>query len=186
MNEQDNRISDGNFVSGQREEAFIALLTANHKRIYGFIRAVVPHWSDADDIMQETVMAMWRKFQDFERGTDFAAWGIAVARYRIQKFRSKYTARMAFGDEALQQITARYMATLESMDERMDALEHCVARLRDRDRQLIRMRYEHGLRAAAMADHAGLSVHGIYKTMARIHNMLLRCVRRRLADWGVA
>ena len=60
MNDQDNRISDGNFVSGQREEAFIALLTANHKRIYGFIQAVVPHWSDADDIMQETDFAGWR------------------------------------------------------------------------------------------------------------------------------
>ena len=185
MDQRDDRASDGSSAD-ECHEAFIRLLTANHKRIHGFIRAVVPRWSDADDIMQETVMTMWRKFEEFESGTNFAAWGIAIARYAIQKFRSKSATRLAFSDEALERIFSHYTVMLQDMDERVEALEHCVTLLKERDRQLVRMRYEQGLRAGAMAERMGLSVHGVYKAMQRIHNMLLRCVRRRLAEMGVA
>ncbi len=61
----------------QRGERFMRLLLANQQRIYGLILALVPNWNDADDIMQETSAVMWAKFDDYEAGTDFAAWGYA-------------------------------------------------------------------------------------------------------------
>ncbi|MCK4629078.1 MAG: hypothetical protein KAT56_08735, partial [Sedimentisphaerales bacterium] len=57
-------------------ERFLKLLMANDKRIYAFILTLVPGRIDADDLMQETVTIMWRKFDDFEPGRDFVAWGI--------------------------------------------------------------------------------------------------------------
>jgi RNA polymerase sigma-70 factor len=185
MGQWGDKTSEG-LSADERHEAFIRLLTAHHKRIHGFIRAVVPRWSDADDIMQETVMTMWRKFGEFQPETNFAAWGIAIARYAIQKFRNKSAVSMVFSDEALERVFSHYSVMLKDMDERVEALEHCVTLLKDRDRQLVRMRYEQGLRAGAMADRMGLSVHGVYKAMQRIHNMLLRCVRRRLVEMGIS
>lgn len=186
MNDQDAITNENGPFPEPREETFICLLTANHKRIYGFIRAVVPHGSDADDIMQETVMTMWRRFHEFQPGSNFAAWGIAVAKYRIQKFRSRATGRIVFSDEAIDQVLSQYTVAMKELDARMEALEHCLALLKERDRRMVRMRYELGLRADSMAERIGLSTHGIYKAMARIHKMLLRCMRRQIAGGETA
>ena len=183
MNDQGSTVSRNSEIPEPREETFICLLTSNHKRIYGFIRAIVPHWSDAEDIMQETVMTMWRRFHEFQPGTNFAAWGIAIAKYRILKFRTKASGQMVFSDGALEQILSQYTVAMRDLDARVEALEHCLALLKERDRRMIQMRYEQDLRADSMAEHVGLSTHAIYKAMARIHNMLLRCMRRRIVGW---
>ena len=73
--------------SSQTNE-FLRLLMANQKRIYAFILATVPNRQDADDLFQETVLLMWSKFDDFQRGTSFVAWGITVAKYQILSVRS--------------------------------------------------------------------------------------------------
>jgi RNA polymerase sigma-70 factor (ECF subfamily) len=186
MADQDRTAFGNSQTPGPPEETFICLLTANHKRIYGFIRAIVPHLSDADDIMQETVMTMWRRFSEFQPGTNFAAWGIAVAKFRIQKFRSRSGGRMVFSDEALEQVLSQYTVAMRDLDARIEALEQCLAQLKERDRRMVRMRYEQNLRADSMAEHVGLSTHAIYKAMARIHSMLLRCMRRRIGGWETA
>jgi len=186
MNDESPKTPENGGMRQPYEETFISLLTLNHKRLYGFIRAVVPHWSDADDVMQETVMTMWRKFHEFQPGTNFAAWGITIAKYRIQKFRNKSDGRIIFSDEALEQILAQYAVVVQEMDARMEALEHCLAMLKEWDRRMVRLRYERGLSAGSVAQQIGLSTHGVYKAMARIHSMLLRCMRRRMARWETA
>ena len=64
-------------------EAFLQLLTANQSRIMGFILAMVPNRSVADDILQETTLLMWEKFKNFQDGTNFTAWGISIAKNKI-------------------------------------------------------------------------------------------------------
>ena len=83
----DNRSKD-QFPGQLETERFLHLLTANHHRIYAFIMTLVPNSNDADDIMQETTTVMLKKFGEFELGTDFVAWGIAVAHYVILSFKN--------------------------------------------------------------------------------------------------
>jgi DNA-directed RNA polymerase specialized sigma24 family protein len=64
---------------------FARLLTATHRRLYAFILALAANPADADDIMQETRGVLWRKLNDFEPGTDFASWAMAVARHVVMQ-----------------------------------------------------------------------------------------------------
>ena len=86
---------------------FLRLLMANQKRIYAFILAMVPNHGDAEDLFQETVLQMWSKFGGFTRGTSFAAWGIAVARYQILNARKRHSTRqLRFSRIALELLQA--------------------------------------------------------------------------------
>ena len=57
-----------------RAEEFVFLL-ARHERLLGaYVMTMVPHPADADDILQEAKVVMWRNFAKFERGTNFIGW----------------------------------------------------------------------------------------------------------------
>lgn len=178
-------------ISKQEERAnnerFLKLLLANQRRIYALIAMLLPRAVDVDDVMQETLLTMFRKFYDFEQDTDFAAWAFRIARYKVMEHRRKDANRqIQFSTEALDMILSRAEAVIKGTDDRIEALQNCVTRLRKRDRDLIKMRYEQDAKTSGLARHLGEPTDRIYKTMARIHNWLQECVRRTLAEWEVA
>ena len=168
--------------SSQTNE-FLRLLMANQKRIYAFILATVPNRQDADDLFQETVLLMWSKFDDFQRGTSFVAWGITVAKYQILSVRKRHAVRsLHFSAMAMELLHSESDAFLEQMDSRTQALRVCIRKLNPRDYELICLRYQDELAPRSIAQQMGRSVQSIYKRMARIHETLLRCVRRALGS----
>ena len=173
----DNQSPDDN-----RTEDFLRLLLANHKRIYAFILTLIHNCTDADDIMQETTTVMWRKFKDYRKGTDFVAWSVTIAKYRVLSFRKKQSAsRVQFSDEAVEALENETAGMLTEMDHRLEVLQGCLAKLAEDDKRLIHMRYEQDEGPQTIARRIGKSVHSVYKRLARIHDMLLQCVRRTLA-----
>jgi RNA polymerase sigma-70 factor (ECF subfamily) len=159
----------------------------NQGQIYAFILALMPNRHDADDIMQETVTLMWRKFDSFKQGTNFSAWGRAVARNRIMKFFDRHRrSRVRFSDELLRAIEKQTESSLDQMDRFVSALRECVEKLEETDRRVIRMRYEQEVPTKQIADLLGSSIHATYRSMARIHRTLERCIRRAVTREGLA
>jgi len=168
-------------------EQFLRQIFANQKRIYAFIAMLVPGATDVEDIMQETLLTMWRKFEDFEPETDFTAWGIRIARYKVMEFRRKSSHRyIHFSDKAFENIVSRTDKVIDGMDDRIQALQNCLAKLGERERHLVRIRYEQDITTRSLAERIGEPVDRLYKVMARIHDSLQKCVRRTLAAWEMA
>jgi len=71
---------DAGYNESERYKEFLRLLMANQHRIFGFIFALVPDMEAAEDLQQETMLVMWEKYREFKPGTNFAAWGIQIAR----------------------------------------------------------------------------------------------------------
>ena len=181
--QRDNFTSEEERKSLQYEQ-FLRLLMTHRQRIFGFILMLVPSRSYAQDLMQDTIMIMWRKFGEFKPGSSFAAWGITIARYNVLKFRRKQqNACVQFSSEAFEAIARRAAASDNRIDDRLKALEGCLGKLNDNDSKLIQMRYGANLTIRDIARRVGRPIHGMYKAMARIHNILHECVNRTLAAW---
>lgn len=165
-----------------REEEFLRLLMSHERRIHAFLMALVPQWSDADDLLQETATVLWRKFDQFEAGTDFAAWALSIARFQVMNFRKKQRrVPNSFGDEVFEAIADRMMAVAQQSDARRDALEQCLKHLKEQDRELVRLRYQPEATTQSVADQVSRSLRAVYKALNRIHDQLLTCVRQKLA-----
>ncbi len=178
-------IDTSNNNQDQWTQEYLRLFLASQKRILGFIRTMVPHLPDAEDILQDTAMVMWEKFDDFEEGTDFGAWAISIARFRTLKFheKKKYSG-VHFSDTVFREIIAANQTLHEKMDQRIDALEHCVMKLTKKDRDLISMKYDLGLSTKEMAEKIDKSIHSAYKGISRIHELLSNCVKLTLSNNG--
>lgn len=165
----------------ERGERFMRLLLENQQRIYGLILSLVPNWADADDLMQETTSILWRKFDEFEEGTNFAAWALKVARFQVLNYRKKQRrAKARLSEELYEQIADRALEREpRELVNRREALSGCMEKLKEQDRELIQLRYEPGTSVKDVAEEVDRSIDAVYKALNRIHGQLLECIRLR-------
>jgi len=165
-----------------RVDEFLRLHARYAARLHAFILSLLPNWSDAEDVLQETVAVLWSKFDEFQPGTSFFAWACQVARFEVSRFlRRQHRDRLRFDDETLGLITAAASEMDEHLAARERALAGCVERLPEKDRTLLGLRYREGLTADGIARRVGRSVHAVYKAAKRIRRVLYDCVNRALA-----
>jgi RNA polymerase sigma-70 factor, ECF subfamily len=173
-------------VSGtkDRTEEFVRLYAANQRRIYGFVTSILPRPTDADDVFQEISASLWQKFHEFRPGTDFTAWSLQFARYAILKYyrAQRNRGRLVFGDDVVESLIDESASAILELDRRQEALHACLGRLPERSRELIRIRYETDASSCRdAASRTGRSLEAVYKSLRRIHELLLRCIERVLA-----
>jgi len=170
----------------ERAQRFMMLYMSIQRYLYGFILSMVANCSDADDLIQETVTVMWAKFDEFEAGTDFGAWAIAIARYRILNYRQGVqTNRRRFSQSAFETIDQIAESCKEKEDFRRDALHQCISKLDSKDRNVLYLRYELGATLQSVAARLGQNTNTLYTNLSRIHIALLRCIQRKTFQEGL-
>jgi RNA polymerase sigma-70 factor, ECF subfamily len=163
------------------KDNFFQLYLQSQKRLYTYILMLVPNSSDADDILQQTSSIMWEKFDTYNPEASFGAWAVSIAKYVVfDHYKKKRRSHVIFKDEMLEIIAESATALTRDSDERLALLKVCVEKLSGNDRKLIKIRYEQGLKIKDIAERVGRPVQGFYKTMNRIHNLLLNCIRRKM------
>ena len=89
-------------VSAEPVDCFVTLVGRHQSRIRRLVRSLVPNLADADDVLQNTHLVLWREFHRFAPGTDFAAWAGSVAFHEVLAWRKKRGRdRLVFSDEFL-------------------------------------------------------------------------------------
>ena len=171
-----------NTEADEKTERFLHLLTENQGRVYAYILSLCPHRSDADDIMQDTITVMWRKFADYKKGTDFIAWAITIAKYTIFSFmRKKKKGHLHFDEATMNTLESKSKRVVKAIDSKVDALEECLKKLPDSDAKLLKLRYFEDLSVKIIATRFDRSTRNIYKNISRVHLALIRCIKRSLA-----
>ena len=176
MTDSKNGQPSPDFSTGQE---FMHLYVVSERRIRAYIYTLVHNWAATDDLLQETAKVMWVKFSEFERGTDFGAWGLKIARYHVLNYIRQHAQKTIFNTDLIEKISDQAEAYLKD-DRRCDALRQCVAKLDEDDRQLIQLRYEIGATVKDVAERVGRGVKRVYHALNRIHTQLSLCVRRTL------
>lgn len=166
----------------ENNRQFLVLFTENQKRIFTYILSLVPYRSDAEDIMQQTIFDMWKKFDLYEPGTNFSAWGISFARFLILKYRENQSKMQILSPETFELMTKQCDQPAGSSHTCTEALQDCIEKLNPADTRVLRLRYEERYKVNELAAKLGQNATMIYKTLAKIHTALLLCIRRTLAE----
>ena len=165
-----------------RSGLFLKLLVPNQRRIHAFILYLVPNHTDAEDILQETLMEMWNKFSDYRDGSDFAAWGVTVAKFKVLSHIQKHKKNtFSFGSDTLELLQKECGQNLAGMQEQIDVLNRCVRKLSDKEKKYLSLRYESNLTFQGIANQFGVSIQATFRAISRIHSRLLLCVRHGMA-----
>jgi RNA polymerase sigma-70 factor (ECF subfamily) len=164
-------------------EEFLTLLTSHQRRIVGYLRTLVPSPADAEEILQEVNLYICRSADEFQLGTDFAAWALRIAHFRVLKWRERQSReRLLFDDTLLERLAIIAHECDRQDTQHLAALEECLGKLPLRELALIKRLYaEPDATPREIAEHAGRSAKGIYTSLKRIRLKLLQCIQRTLS-----
>lgn len=168
----------------ERAEHFIQLLAANERRLAAYVMTFVSAAADADDVLQETKLALWRSFDQFQPGTNFGAWARQAAFNRILDFRKRKgreNRRLVFSDDCMKQLADTFESNAEQRESEMEQLSNCVARLSPSHRQIVTLRYAEGLPVEQLANRIDRTVAATYRVLSRVRLNLRDCVRGTVA-----
>src|SRR5271154_4226716 len=68
-------------------EAYVRLLAQHERWLATYVYSLVASAADAQDILQEVKVTMWKHFAKFEPGTNFRAWARQIATNQILNYR---------------------------------------------------------------------------------------------------
>ena len=169
--------------SEQATSEFVHLLTAHQHRIRAYLIAMVFSEHLADDILQETNMALWKKRSAYDHNRPFFPWACGIAFVEVMRSRRKMaTDKLRFDVALLESVSDEFNRQGDLLDDRRDALRNCLARLSSKDRRLIEIRYGDGGSMDEMTSQFERSPKTIYKALARIREVLYRCIERSIAQ----
>ena len=163
------------------EHDFGRLFVQHQSRIYGFIRSLVVHRADAEDLLQETASVLWRKFDEFLPGSNFSAWALRVARFQVMYFRQRQKRDvLQFSDKFVDAVGADTIAESDRLGDLQELLDLCMDKLPPADHELFDLRYHSDLSAKNIAEQLGRPLSTVYNAIIRIRRTLAECVEQAM------
>ena len=162
---------------------FLQQIMEGRKVIYTYILSMVRNKDDAEDIIQDVVLTMWDKYDSFKPGTNFTAWGIQIAKFKIMNFFKAKKNDKCFDEDVLENISDQYSRKASEIDHRLDALEVCIEKLSDKEKELVKTHYMKGIKFTELVEVYNKPAYYFYRMMAKVHDQLMRCVNLTVRTW---
>lgn len=163
---------------------FVRSFTQCQRPLYLYLLPLLGNSADADEVLQETNLVIWKKRADFEPGTNFLAWGRTIARLEVFRFRRNRGRKLSFLEQGILEAVAEQAEAISNETElRQEALAACMEQLRPKDRELLQLRYAADSNGDKVAQQLGRPANSVYQSLGRIRRVLMECVQLRIADY---
>lgn len=167
---------------GDEDQSYVEQMIAHQGDLRAFIYSLIPNSPSVDDVLQNTNLVLWKKRKNFKEGTNFHAWAFKIARYQVQHQydRIKRDQLLVFSDTLLDQMVEA-ASSMDSRSLHQAALEECVSKLSDQQREIVKARYTRGSSLEQLADQLQSSAGSLRIALHRIRAALRKCVEKSLA-----
>jgi RNA polymerase sigma-70 factor (ECF subfamily) len=172
--------------SPERTEAFLRLLNQHERRLGLYVTGLIHCPQDAQDVLQEGKIVMWRQFDQFELGTNFAAWARKILFYQILAYRrrSKRHRGETLSDRMLEMLSEESETAIREKrwENREKALDECVTKLSDEHREILLLRYRDESSIEGISHRTERTEGAVYRLLSRLRKNLFQCVEKQLQE----
>jgi RNA polymerase sigma-70 factor (ECF subfamily) len=166
---------------GHETERFVRLFAAAQSEVLRYILALVPDMDDAQEVLQETAVDLWKKFDRYDPGHPFVPWACRFAYFQVLKFREQQSRRRRFLSlEAIELLAIERPEESALLEDRRRALAVCLKLLSESERLMVEQRYSRRMPVAQLVEVTGRNLSSLYKALERVRRRLFECVNRRL------
>ena len=168
-------------------ETFVRLLIEEESAVKAYVRRLVPTWHDVEEVVQQTSLIAWKKFDELDDITRFGGWLMTIARFESLKHRrSLARSPLVFSDKLAEQLADATGSIDAGGADRQQALEGCLQKLDQAKRELILEVHQPGVTIRGYAQQNSRPEQAIYKLVHRLRQKLLMCMKQSLADAGLS
>lgn len=163
----------------RKDAAFKKLLDLYQQRLYWHIRKLVITHENADDVLQNTFLRVYKSLPNFQQKSTLSTWMFRIAYNESLRFLDQNKHKYY---DAVEEIQQKYLDNLvaDSFFEGEEVqlkLQRVLADLPERDRQVFQMKYYDDLKFREIAEITGLAEGTLkssyYKSVGFIENKML-------------
>jgi RNA polymerase sigma-70 factor (ECF subfamily) len=168
----------------QQTENYLRLLAQHDRWLATYVYSLVHDRADADEILQDCKVGMWKHFGSFQVDTNFRAWARKFAMNHILNYRRSEKRRptTVVDDAFIEAVAGEIDRRAGILDSRADALQYCLRKLPEAHRKIIIWRYYEDSDLKEIAAKSQRTVDAVYRLLSRIRTVLNDCVSQQLAQ----
>ncbi|MGI4803218.1 MAG: RNA polymerase sigma factor [Janthinobacterium lividum] len=143
-----------------RNEAFNLLLKKYQQKIYWHIRRMVINHDDADDLVQDVFVKIWKNLLGFRNDAQLYTWMYRIASNECITFlnRKKLKNNVSFDDVSYELSESLTESSYFDGDKAQRKLQKAILTLPDKQRLVFNMKYFDEMKYEEMSDVLGTSV----------------------------
>src|SRR4051794_13758805 len=128
---------------GSQQDAFVEQFLRSQGRIYAYVVTLLPNREDAEEVFQQTSLALWKKWQEFDPQRDFVRWACGMAHLEVCNFLRKNSGRprIDLSEDVLLEVAEVRLQLHDVLEERRKALLECLGSLKRHSRELLERCY---------------------------------------------
>lgn len=163
--------------------AFVLEMVANTRRLYVYISTLLPVSSEAEDVFQQTCLALWQKRHQYSPERPFLAWAYGFARNEVLRhMRNARSPLRYLSQDLLEELAVREEAVISAGDEaRRSALDACLEQMMAAQRALLQRCYQGTESIKDVAAEMRISPAALTMRLQRLRHALVKCIDRTVA-----
>jgi RNA polymerase sigma-70 factor (ECF subfamily) len=163
-------------------ERFMRLFLENEPQILRAVMLLVPQRNDARDIVQDTAVALWQHFEQYDPQRPFLNWALGYARIHVRRFFRAVERRGKLSEKAAEALLIAADDRDGGKERHRAALRACLDQLPPPSRGLISDYYFEEKTVEVLGGIYGKTTEAVYKSIQRLRRTLLDCINRRLSE----
>lgn len=167
--------------SNAAQQRFLSLFLRSEREIFRYVAVLVPNVTEAEDIVQQTAIALWEKFDAYDPCQPFTPWACRFALNKARQWIERRRRWQALLDRGLaEELLQRRQELLPEFETRLKHLEGCLGKLPEEQHRLVVGYYYDRTNIKTLAQRSGRSEAATYKMLQRIRHALQLCVEARI------
>lgn len=161
------------------KQEFLRHFLSSESSLRGYILTHVRDFEVAEDLLQQSALVLWQKFDQYDPGRPFLAWALGVARLEILNAARRRPGRSLMESDLDGLVVGEYLRLESELPLRRQLLRLCLKHLPASMTEAVRLRYEEGFALDQIAARLGKSLVAIKVTLHRARVSLQDCVRMK-------
>lgn len=145
----------------QEEKGFKHLMTKYQEPLYWHIRRIVKNHQDADDVLQNAFIKVYKNIKSFESKAKIYTWLYRIATNEALTFLKKKNRKRTEPIEEIE--TVKQMSAIDSVDgdQLVEKLNQAISQLPEKQKLVFNMRYFDEMPYTSISKVLGTSVGGL-------------------------
>lgn len=170
-------LGSGSNDQGAAQQRFLSLFLRSEREVFRYVAALVPNVSDAEDIVQQTAISLWEKFDEYDPNQPFTPWACRFALNKARQWIERRQRWQKLLDHGLaEELALRREELRPELDARLKHLEGCLQKLPHEQLQIVEHYYYRRTAIEEVAEKSGRTIEATYKALQRIRSSLQVCV----------
>lgn len=163
------------------QQEFLRHFLSTESSLRGYILTHVRDFEVAEDLLQQSALVLWQKFDQYDARRPFLAWALGVARLEILNARRQKSGRSLITADLDGLVVGEYLRLESELHRRRQLLRACLKLLPASMTETVRLRYEEGISLEQIASKLGKSLASVKVILHRARVSLHECVRLKVS-----